>query len=60
MHKNKTSLRKAPQHNHIAHVNFKKKISQCLLRLASTFGNKSKHNPLQLSSWLQLKWKNFF
>jgi len=25
MHKNKTSLRKAPQHNHIAHVNFKKK-----------------------------------
>jgi len=26
----------------------------CLLRLASTFGNKSKHNPLQLSSWLHL------
>ena len=29
-------------------------LSQCLLRLTSTFGNKSKHNPLQLSSWLQL------
>jgi len=33
---------------------YSKKLSQCLLRLASTFGNKLKHNPLQLSSWLQL------
>jgi len=31
---------------------FSTKSSQCLLRLASTFGNKSKHNLLQLSSWL--------
>jgi len=33
---------------------FRNQLSQCLLRLVSTFGNKSKHNPFQLSSWLQL------
>jgi len=54
MYKNETSLQKAPLHC-ITTCQFKKK-SQCLLRLANIFGNKSEHNPLQLqlSSWLQL------
>jgi len=50
MYKNKTSVHKAPLHNHMS---IKKKLSQCLLRLACIFGNKSQQNPLQLSSWLQ-------
>jgi len=49
MYKNKTSLQKTPLHNHMS-VFFKKRIISMSSKISQhlIFGNKSKHNLLQL------------